>query len=83
MKNRNKPKISLDQRATYQITVQGRLNDEWSDWIEDLSIETGNDDTGNAITILTGRFDQASLQGLLRRFYSLGIPLVSVTSMDN
>ena len=83
MNNKKKQKISLDQKATYRITVQGKLNNDWSDWVEDLSIEFGNDDMGNVITTLTGRFDQASLQGLLRRFYSLGIPLVSATCVDD
>ena len=34
------------------------------------------------ITTLTGSFDQAALQGLLRRLYSLGIPLISVIWVD-
>jgi hypothetical protein len=29
-------------------------------------------------TTLTGTVDQAALQGLLRRLYSLGLPLISV-----
>jgi hypothetical protein len=33
---------------------------------------------GQPVTILTGTFDQAGLQGLLRRLYSLGLPLISV-----
>jgi hypothetical protein len=33
---------------------------------------------GQPVTILTGIFDQAGLQGLLRRLYSLGLPLISV-----
>jgi hypothetical protein len=31
------------------------------------------------VTILTGTLDQAALQGLLRRLYSLGLPLISAT----
>jgi hypothetical protein len=30
------------------------------------------------VATLTGTFDQAALQGALRRLYSLGLPLISV-----
>jgi hypothetical protein len=30
------------------------------------------------VTTLTGSFDQAALQGLMRRLYALGLPLISV-----
>ncbi len=31
---------------------------------------------------ITGSFDQAALQGLLRRLYSLGLPLISVICLE-
>ena len=34
------------------------------------------------ITILTGILDQAALIGLLRRIYSLGLPLISVNCVE-
>jgi len=34
------------------------------------------------VTTLTGAVDQAALQGLLRRLYSLGLPLISVTCVQ-
>jgi hypothetical protein len=34
------------------------------------------------VTILTGTFDQAALQGLLRRLYFPGLPLISVICID-
>jgi hypothetical protein len=33
---------------------------------------------GLPVTILTGTVDQAALHGVLRRLYSLGLPLISV-----
>jgi hypothetical protein len=35
-------------------------------------------DYGPPVSTLAGTFDQAGLHGVLRRLYSLGLPLVSV-----
>jgi len=37
---------------------------------------------GPPITTQTGTVDQAALQGLLRRLYSLGLPLISVNCIN-
>ena len=37
---------------------------------------------GQPVTILTGTIDQAALHGLLRRLYSLGLPLISVKLVE-
>jgi hypothetical protein len=34
------------------------------------------------VTILTGKLDQAALHGLLRRLYSLELPLISVNCIE-
>lgn len=75
-------KLTLDQPVTYQIKVPGKLDTSWSDWVVDVSISTGSDDKGLPVTTLTGTFDQAALLGLLRRLYSLGIPLISAICLD-
>ena len=69
--------LTLDQPATYQITVPGMLDDRWSDWAEGIVTAVETEDDGPPITILTGTFDQAALQGLLRQLYALGLPLIS------
>ena len=38
---------------------------------------------GHPVTTLTGRLNQAALQGLLRQLYSLGLPLISVVCVDD
>jgi hypothetical protein len=43
-----------------------------------MTITVGSDDDGLPTSTLSGTFDQAALQGLLRRLYSLGLPLISV-----
>ena len=45
------------------------------DWVV---IAAGSDREGQPVTTLTSALDQAALHGLLRRLYSLGLPLISV-----
>jgi hypothetical protein len=79
-KVRQKP--TLDRPATYQIQVPGELDESWSDWVEGVTITVESEGEGPPVTTLTGRLDQAALQGLLRRLYSLGLPLVSVVCLE-
>jgi hypothetical protein len=82
MTDRGKQKLTLDRPATYQIKVPVELDQSWSDWVGSMTITVEIDDTGRPATTLEGTLDQAALQGLLRRLYSLGIPLMSVNCMD-
>ena len=77
--NKGKQKLTLDAPTTYQIQVPGQLDESWSEWVEGMTVivESGSED--QPVTTLTGAFDQAALQGLLRRLYSLGLPIISVT----
>jgi hypothetical protein len=71
----NRAKLALDRPATYQIKVPGELDESWSDWAEGMTITIESEGDGSLITTLTGTLDQAALQGLLRRLYSLGSPV--------
>ena len=82
MMKKGKHKLTLDQPATYQIEVQGKLDENWPDWAGEMTVTVRNGGNGLSITTLTGTIDQAALLGLLRRLYSLGIPLISVTCLD-
>ena len=77
-----KRKLTLDRPATYQIKVPGELDESWSDWIGGMTITFDSEGDNSPVTTLTGTVDQAALQGLLRRLYSLGLPLMSVNWMD-
>jgi len=82
MKNVNQ-KLTLDQPATYQIKVPGHLDEHWSEWAGGMTITVESEGDGPPVTTLTGTIaDQAALQGLLRRLYSLGLPLISVNWLD-
>ena len=75
-------KLALDQPVIYQIRVPGCLDASWLDWVEGMVVTV--EDLGDAqpVTTLTGTVDQAALQGLLRRLYSLGLPLISVNWVE-
>jgi hypothetical protein len=65
----------------YQFKVLGHPGENWSDWTGELTITlSGSEDL--LITELTGCVDQAALLGLLRRFYSLGMPLISLICLE-
>ena len=75
--NKDKQKLTLDKPVTYQIKVPGELDNSWSDWFEKLIIEVEDCNDGPPITTLTCTIDQAALQSILRRLYTLGLPLIS------
>ena len=75
-------KPTLYRPATYHIKVPGHLDETWSEWAEGMTITAEIDDDGRPVTTLAGTIDQAALQGLLRRLYSLGLPLISVICVE-
>jgi hypothetical protein len=66
--------------TVYQIRIKGRLDQGWTEWFEGLAIT--EDENGD--TLVSGPVaDQAALHGLLKKVRDLGIPLLSVTSLEN
>ena len=80
--NEIKHKLTLDRPAIYQIKVPGHLDDNWTEWDGRMTVTVEYDDDDTPVTTLTGTVDQAALQGLLRRLYSLGLPLISVECVE-
>ena len=78
-----KQKLTLDRPVPYQIKVPGHIGKSWSDWAGGMTITVESEGDGPPITTLTGTLDQAALQGLLRRLYSLGLPLTSVNCIED
>jgi hypothetical protein len=69
-----------DGPMTYQIQVQGKLDEGWSEWFRGMTVafECAND--GSPVTTLTGPVaDQAALRGTLNRIWDLNLTLLSVT----
>jgi hypothetical protein len=75
-------KLTLHRPAVYEIKVPGELDESWSDWAGGMTIAVKSEGEGPPVTTLTGIVDQAALHSLLRRLYSLGLPLISVTCVD-
>ena len=69
----------LDRPACYEIKVPGRLDEGWSEWLEGMAVEVTSGAGATTVTTLRGEVpDQAALQGLLTRLYSMGLSLISV-----
>jgi hypothetical protein len=69
--------LRLDQPATYQIIVRGRLDGSRLDRFHAMHITIEKDTRGRIFTGLTGRVrDQSELHGVLARPRDLCLPLV-------
>ena len=74
--------LGLDRPGTYEIRVPGRLDKSWEEWFEGMEITVASGG-GPTITTLTGIVaDEAALQGLLDRLFSLGLRLLSVVRLQ-
>ena len=73
----------IDRPATYQIVVKGRLDANWTEWFDGLTISVAKDEAGMVFTTLTGTvLDQTELHGLLARIRDLGLPLLHIQRLD-
>ncbi len=77
-----KHKFTLDQRINYQIKISGILSENWIEVIDKMEMSSANDEDGQPVSTLIGVVDQAALQGLLRKLYYLGFPLISVNAIQ-
>lgn len=60
---------------SYEIRVQGRLDQRWSTWFDGLTISYEGED----ITVLRGALaDEAALHGILMKVRDLALPLLAV-----
>src|SRR5215469_5917003 len=63
----------------YEIRVQGRLDQRWSDWFDGLVITYDADEN----TVLRGPLiDEAALHGVLIRVRDLALPLLAVNRIE-
>ena len=67
-------------QSTYEIVIQGHLDEQSGYWFEGLTLTAGLNEEGAPITTLAGTFvDQAALHGVLATIRALNLPLISVT----
>jgi hypothetical protein len=80
--NEIKQRLTLDRQAVYEIKVPGELDESWTDWDGKMTVTVESEGEGPPVTTLTGIVDQAALHSVLRRLYSLGLPLLSVICVE-
>lgn len=69
----------VDQPRRYEIRVKGHLDQRWADSLQGLTFT--HERTGT--TLLEGLLtDQAALHGVLNKIRDLGLPIVSVQSLN-
>lgn len=80
MADNRDPRTDSDQPMVYHIRIKGHLDQQWAGWFEGLTIML--EETGD--TLLSGQLvDQAALHGLLKKIRDLGLPLLSVNSLES
>ena len=63
----------------YEIRLRGHLDARWVKWFDGLAITL--DENGN--TLLSGPVaDQPALHGILKKVRDVGLPLLSVNSVE-
>ena len=73
------PHTGPDEPTVYQIRIKGHLGHHWADWFDGMALTLAD----NGETLLTGSVvDQAALHGLLKKVRDLGVPLLSVISVQ-
>ena len=79
MSSKPNPESDADQPVVYQIRLKGHLSRQRMDWFEGLIITL--EDNGD--TLMTGTvIDQAALHGILKKVRDLGMPLLSLNSVE-
>jgi hypothetical protein len=67
----------------YLITVEGKIAENWSDWLGSLELVSHKEANGMQVTTLSGvLIDQVALRGLLNRLWDLNLVLRSVQQFD-
>ena len=73
-------RLKLGSSAVYRICVQGTLDQDCRDQLQDMMVLYEYDKSGHPVTILTSHLmDQAVLLGVLTTLYNIyRLPLLSV-----
>ena len=79
MADEQKSNPDADQQTIYQFKLKGQLSQQWLNWFEGLIVTLEED--GN--TLLSGTVvDQSALHGILKKIRDLGMPLLSMNSVE-
>ena len=79
MSSKRSSQPDIDHPGIYQIRIKGHLSRQRINWFEGLIITL--EDNGD--TLLTGTvIGQAALHGILKKVRDLGMPLLSLNSVE-
>ena len=71
------------QDPIYQIKIQGKLNEHWSDWLTGVTISHDQSNKEAPVSTLTGPIvDQAALRGILNKLWDLNVTLLAVRRLE-
>jgi hypothetical protein len=74
---------TMEGPATYRISVGGRIDADWSERLEGMTVTTTGGRDSPDTTTLEGRLpDQAALTGVLNTLYELHLPVLSVVCLE-
>jgi hypothetical protein len=74
-----RPPSSQPNAVSYEIHIQGQLNDNWSEWLEGMTLQW----QANGEMILSGSLvDQAALMGVLNKLNRLNITILAVNETN-
>ena len=65
--------------VSYELRVDGHLDDHWAGWFDDLTLTHENDGSTTLRALVP---DQAALHGLLAKVRDIGATLISVEVVD-
>ncbi len=83
MKTTKHETLGLDKPARYRIIIESRLNENWADSFDGMTITVEQQPDRPTITTLTGMVtDQSTLHGLLKHIRDLGLPLLLVERIE-
>jgi len=79
---KSKP-MKLWTPATYSITIEGDLDETWSERLGGMGITTRTRADKTTVSTLVGPMrDQAQLSGVLNTLYELHLPILSVENVS-
>ncbi len=64
----------------YEIVIEGHLGAHWAAWFDGFTVTNRADGTALLRGVV---IDQAALHGLLQRLRDIGIPLISLTAVED
>jgi len=79
MNELNKP----EKHTHYQIRVEGRLQEDWTDWLDGNTVRIVEDqDADGETVILLKVLDQAALRGIVTKLWDLNLTVISMNILE-